>query len=147
MNLNKVILAGNVTADPEVRYTPKGTAVCDIRLAVNRYIGSEDGDKRQETAFIDATAWARTAEIAGEYLKKGSEVLLEGRLQLEQWEDKQTGQKRSKLRVIIEDLQLTKKSGGEARGGHSGSNYSNNRLSSQADNGYGDEPTGDDIPF
>ncbi len=103
--MNKVILLGNLTRDPEVRYTPKGSAVAEIGLAVNR-VWTENGTKREETTFVDVTVWGRTAEIAGEYLKKGRPVLIEGRLQLDSWDDKQSGQKRTKLKVVGETLQL-----------------------------------------
>jgi single-strand DNA-binding protein len=105
-NLNRVLLIGNLTRDPEVRYTPKGTAVTEIGLAVNRVYSGEDGEKKEETTFVDVTLWARQAEIAGQYLKKGRPVFIEGRLQLDSWDDKQTGQKRSKLRVVAENIQL-----------------------------------------
>ena len=105
-NLNRVLLIGNLTRDPEVRYTPKGTAVTEIGLAVNRVYSGEDGEKKEEITFVDVTLWARQAEIAGQYLKKGRPVFIEGRLQLDTWDDKQTGQKRSRLRVVAENLQL-----------------------------------------
>src|ERR1700734_400752 len=105
-NLNRVLLIGNLTRDPEVRYTPKGTPVTEISVAVNRVCSGEDGEKKEETTFVDVTLWARQAEIAGQYLKKGRPVFIEGRLQLDTWDDKQTGQKRSRLRVVAENLQL-----------------------------------------
>src|SRR5246127_955328 len=105
-NLNRVLLIGNLTRDPELRYTPKGTPVTDFGLAVSRIYSGEDGEKKEETTFVDVTLWARQAEIAGQYLKKGRPVFIEGRLQLDTWDDKQTGQKRSKLRVVAENLQL-----------------------------------------
>ncbi len=105
-NLNKVMLMGNLTRDPEVRYTPKGTAVAEVGLAINRFFSAENGEKREETTFVDVTLWGRQAEIAGEYLKKGRPVFIEGRLQLDTWDDKQSGQKRSKLKVVAENLQL-----------------------------------------
>lgn len=105
-NLNKVLLIGNLTRDPEVRYTPKGTAVADIGLAVNRITTSDSGERREEVTFVDVTLWGRQAEIAGEYLKKGRPVFIEGRLQMDTWDDKTTGQKRSKIKVVCENLQL-----------------------------------------
>jgi single-strand DNA-binding protein len=105
-NLNRVLLIGNLTRDPEVRYTPKGTAVADIGIAVNRVYSAEDGEKKEETTFVDVTLWGRQAEVAGQYLKKGRPVFIEGRLQLDTWDDKQTGQKRSRLRVVSENMQL-----------------------------------------
>ena len=117
-NFNKVILLGNLTRDPEVRYTPKGTAVAEVGLAINRFIPASDGgEKREETTFVDVTLWGRTAEIAGEYLKKGRPVLIEGRLQLDTWDDKTSGQKRSKLKVVGESMQLL---GGKPGGGGGG---------------------------
>ncbi len=105
-SLNRVFLIGNLTRDPEMRYTPKGTAVVDLGLAVNRMFTTEEGERREEATYIDVVLWARLAEIAEQYLKKGRSVFIEGRLQLDSWDDKQTGQKRSKLRVIGENLQM-----------------------------------------
>src|SRR6476620_11329279 len=105
-SFNKVILLGNLTRDPEVRYTPKGTAVTDLGLAVNRTYTADNGEKREEVTFVDVTLWGRTAEVAGEYLKQGRPVFIEGRLQMDTWDDKQTGQKRTKLRVVGETMQL-----------------------------------------
>ena len=105
-NFNRVLLIGNLTRDPDLRYTPKGTAVAELGLAVNRVYSGENGEKQKETTFVDVTLWARQAEIAGQYLKKGRPVFIEGRLQLDTWDDKQTGQKRSRLRVVGDNLQL-----------------------------------------
>jgi single-strand DNA-binding protein len=119
-NLNKVMLMGNLTRDPEVRYTPKGTAVAELGLAINRVYTADNNEKREETTFVDVTLWGRTAEIAGEFLKKGRPVFIEGRLQLDTWDDKQTGQKRSKLKVVGEAMQLIGSRGGGGEGGGSG---------------------------
>ncbi|MEZ6122573.1 MAG: single-stranded DNA-binding protein [Planctomycetaceae bacterium] len=119
-SFNKVILVGNLTRDPEVRFTTGGTAVAEIGLATSRqWTDRNTNERREETTFIDVTLWGRIAEIAGEYLAKGRPCLIEGRLQLDQWEDKETGQKRSKLKVVGETLQLL---GGRSDGGgsHSG---------------------------
>jgi single-strand DNA-binding protein len=105
-NLNKVMIIGNVTRDPEIKYTPKGSAVTDLGIAVNRVYTPEGGEKREETTYVDVTLWGRQAEIAGEYCKKGRSIYIEGRLQLDTWEDKTSGQKRSKLRVVGENFQL-----------------------------------------
>jgi single-strand DNA-binding protein len=105
-SFNKVILLGNLTRDPEVRYTPKGSAVCDLGIAVNRVYTTDSGEKREEVTYVDVVLWARLAEIAGEYLKKGRPVFIEGRLQMDTWDDKQTGQKRTKMRVVGETMQL-----------------------------------------
>ncbi len=113
-NVNKVILIGNLTRDPDVKFTPKGSAVCDLGLAINRFYNTESGERREETTFVDVTLWGKQAELAKEYLKKGRSVYIEGRLQLDTWDDKQSGQKRSKLRVVAETMQfLDRKSGGE----------------------------------
>ena len=121
-SFNKVILLGNLTRDPEVRYTPKGSAVADLGIAVNRQYTLENGEKREEVTFVDVTFWGRTAEVAGEYLKKGRPVFIEGRLQLDTWDDKQSGQKRSKLKVIGATMQMlgSPRGGGAANGGDEG---------------------------
>jgi single-strand DNA-binding protein len=105
-NLNRVLLIGNLTRDPDLRYTTKGTAVVELSLAINRVTLTESGEKKEEVTYVDVTLWARLAEIAGEYLKKGKPAFIEGRLQLDTWDDKQTGQKRSRLRVVGENIQL-----------------------------------------
>lgn len=103
-NLNKVILMGNLTRDPELRYTAKGTTICRIGMATNRRWKTESGEPREETTFVDVDAFGRAAETMGQYLKKGRSLVVEGRLKLDQWEDKQTGQKRSKLGVVCEQF-------------------------------------------
>jgi single-strand DNA-binding protein len=113
-NLNRVLLIGNLTRDPEVRYTPKGTAVTDISIAINRVIGSEEGERREEVTYVDVTLWGRQAEVAQQYLTKGRGVFIEGRLQLDTWDDKQTGQKRSKLKVVGENMQMLSARGANA---------------------------------
>ena len=114
-SFNKVILMGNLTRDPEVRYTTGGSAVCDITLAVNyQWTDKRSNERKEEVSFIDVTLWGRTAEIAGEYLAKGRPVLIEGRLQQDKWDDKETGQKRSKLKVVADAMQLL---GGRSEGG------------------------------
>lgn len=105
-SLNRVMLIGNLTRDPEVRYTPKGSAVADLAIAVNRSYTADSGEKREEVTYVDIVLWAKLAELAGQYLKKGRPVFIEGRLQMDQWEDKQTGQKRSRLRVVGENMQF-----------------------------------------
>lgn len=106
-SFNKVIIVGNLTRDPEVRFIPSGSAVCDISLAVNsQWTDKRSNERKEEVTFVEVTLWGRTAEIAGEYLAKGRPVLIEGRLQQDSWEDKETGQKRSKLKVVAESMQL-----------------------------------------
>jgi len=121
-NLNKVQLMGNLTRDPEVRYTPKGTAVTDISLAINRNYTGDDGQRHEETTFVDITFWGRQAEIIGEFMKKGRPLYVEGRLQLDTWEDKTTGQQRSRLKVVGENFQFlgSREDGGGGGGGSRG---------------------------
>ncbi|HEY5892915.1 MAG TPA: single-stranded DNA-binding protein [Chthoniobacterales bacterium] len=135
-NVNKVILIGNLTRDPEVRYTPKGSAVTEIGLAINRSYTTESGEKRDETTFVDVTLWGRQAEIVKEYCQKGRPLYIEGRLQLDTWDDKQSGQKRSRLRVVAENIQLL---GGRQGGGssYSGPSESEAYPSEPASSGSG----------
>jgi single-strand DNA-binding protein len=101
-----VNLIGNITRDVETRYTPQGTAIVDVGLAINRSWKNDQGQKQEETTFVDVTLWARMAEIAAQYCHKGDPLFVSGRLHLDTWDDKQTGQKRSKLKVIGESIQL-----------------------------------------
>jgi single-strand DNA-binding protein len=142
-NLNKVLLLGNVTRDPEVRYTPKGSAVCDLGVAVNRAYTTESGEKREEVTFVDVTLWGRTAEVASEYLKKGRPVFVEGRLQMDTWDDKQTGQKRTRLRVVAENMQLL---GGRPTGGAEATGESR-QTNAPPKKSAAPEPDEDEIPF
>lgn len=105
-SLNKVFLIGNLTREPELRTTPKGTAICQFGLAVNREFKDESGAKRDETTFIDVEAWGKQAELVAKYLTKGSPAMIEGRLRFDQWEDKASGQKRSRLKVVLENVQF-----------------------------------------
>ncbi len=105
-SLNKVFLMGNLTRDPELRYTPKGTAIAQFGLAVNRKWKTESGEEREDVCFVDVEAWARQAEVCSQYLSKGSPVFIEGELRYDQWDDKATGQKRSKLKVRIINFQF-----------------------------------------
>ena len=146
-SFNKVILLGNLTRDPEVRYTPKGTAVTELGMAVNRVYTAENGEKREDTTFVDVTLWGRTAEIAGEYLKKGRPVFIEGRLQLDTWDDKQSGQKRSKLKVVGEGLQLIGSRPGGGGGGGGDEEGSAALRSSKPAPPKASEPDEDEIPF
>jgi single-strand DNA-binding protein len=120
-NLNKVLLLGNLTRDPELRYTPKGTAVADIALAINRVWNNEQNQRQEETTYVDITLWGRQAELAQQYLTKGRGCFVEGRLQMDTWEDKATGQKRSKLKVVAENLQFLP----DGKGGPGGGTPSN----------------------
>ena len=150
-SFNKVILLGNLTRDPEVRYTPKGTAVTELGMAVNRVYTAENGEKREDTTFVDVTLWGRTAEIAGEYLKKGRPVFIEGRLQLDTWDDKTSGQKRSKLKVVGEGLQLIGSrpggSGGGGGGDEEGSSAPRANKAAPPPKAVPAGPDDDEIPF
>ena len=111
--VNKVMLIGNLTRDPELRYTPAGSAVCEFAVALNRNWTSKAGEKKEEVAFIDVVVWARQAETCKEFLHKGRPVFIEGRLTQDRWEDKNSGQKRSKVFVTAERVQfLGSRSGG-----------------------------------
>src|ERR1044072_92756 len=146
---NKVLLLGNLTRDPEVRYTPKGTAVTDLGLAVNRTYTADNGEKREEVTFVDVTFWGRTAEVAGEYLKKGRPVFVEGRLQLDSWDDKQSGQKRTKLKVIGETMQMlgAPRGGGSGGGDEENSPRSGSRPAPPSKAAAPSQPDDDEIPF
>jgi single-strand DNA-binding protein len=148
-SFNKVILLGNLTRDPEVRYTPKGSAVCDLGLAVNRQYTLESGEKREEVTYVDIVLWSRLAEIAGEYLKKGRPVFIEGRLQMDSWDDKQTGQKRTKLRVIGETMQLlgSRPSAGAGNGGDESPRSAGKPVPPPKPAAAAAEPDDDEIPF
>lgn len=105
-NLNSVQLMGNLTRDPQLSYTPKGTAVTKLGLAINRKWKSDMGEAKEEVTFVDCDAFGKTAEAIAQYLKKGRPIFIQGRLKLDQWDDKQSGQKRSKLGVVIESFQF-----------------------------------------
>lgn len=105
-NFNKVYLIGNLTRDPELRVTPKGTAICQFGIAVNRQFKDESGAMRDDTTFVDIEAWGKQGETIGKYMTKGRPLFVEGRLKLDQWEDKTSGQKRSKLKVVLENFQF-----------------------------------------
>ncbi len=113
-NLNKVMLIGNLTRDPELKYTPGNQAVCEVGLAVNRKYRTKEGEEREETTFVDCEAWGKQAEIIKQYMTKGRPLFIEGRLKLDTWEDKEGG-KRSKMRVVIENFQFL--GGGPGGGG------------------------------
>ena len=111
-NLIKVFLIGNLTRDPELRVTPKGTAVCSFGMAVNRTYRDEGGNTHEETTFVDIEAWGRQGETISKYLSKGRSVMIEGRLRFDSWESK-TGEKRSKLKVVADNFQFMGRAGGE----------------------------------
>lgn len=139
MSFNRVILVGNLTRDPEVRYTSTGLAVCEFSLAINDRRRASDGTWTDETSFFDITLWQKQAETASQYLSKGSSVLIEGRLKQDRWE--QDGQKRSKIFVVGERMQMLGSRGGSSRDPDYGSGSSNYGGSSSG--GYDDaSPSG-----
>lgn len=145
---NRVILMGNITRDIELKYIQSGTAVTELGLAVNDRRKSSSGEWIDETTFVDVTLWGRTAEVASEYLGKGSSILVEGRLKLDQWET--DGQKRSKLRVVADKMQmLGSKSGGGGGGGGTPNSRPNDEYSEAAPSAAAapQGPPADDIPF
>ena len=150
-SFNKVILAGNLTRDPELRYTPKGTAVAKIGLAVNRTWTTETGEKKEEVSFIDVEAWGRQGEVIAQYMKKGRPLLIEGRLKLDSWEDKNTKQKVSKLKVVLESFSFIDANRGEAGGGAPSPVSARtlpNSAAPAAEPVEGDgPPESDDVPF
>ncbi len=153
-SFNKVILLGNLTRDPELRYTPKGSAIARLGMAVNRSYKTESGETMEEVTFIDIDAWGKQAELISQYLRKGNPLFVEGRLKLDQWDDKNTGQKVSKLRVVMENFQFV---GGRAEAGASSGTpmspaarqsrpQSNNVAPPSAPDSDGPPPE-DDVPF
>ena len=162
-SFNKVILMGNLTRDPEVRYTPGGSAVADIGLAVNRtWFDKNANERKEDVTFLEVTLWGRTAEIAGEYLSKGRPVLIEGRLQMDSWQDRETGQNRYKLKVVGENMTMLGSrdgSGGGGRGPQGGPHHNQAPANQQQyapqqqspDQAFYDSPPAgpptDDVPF
>ena len=152
-SFNKVILVGNLTRDPELRYTPKGTAIAKIGLAVNRVWTNEAGEKKEEVTFVDVDVFGRTAENVGQYMRTGRPILIEGRLRLDQWDDKQTGQKKSKLGVVAETVQFLGSAQGGGEGGAPASRPARPAAAAAApapaaEPVEGDMPhEGDDVPF
>ncbi|MFT3686427.1 MAG: single-stranded DNA-binding protein [Phycisphaerales bacterium] len=119
-NFNQVLLMGNLTRDVELKYTPSNQAIANIGLAINRRYTTAQGEKKEDTTFVDCEAWGKTAETMAKYLSKGRPVFITGRLKLDQWEDKNGGGKRSKLKVVVEEFQFIDSGGGGAAGGSGG---------------------------
>ena len=137
--LNKVMLIGNLTADPEMRDMPSGTPLTELRIAVSRLVGNRngnEGERREETVFLDVSCWNRAAEIAAQFLAKGNPVFVEGRLQQDTWEDKQTGQRRSRIRVVADNIQLLQRRENNGQGGPQGGGYQQGGYQ-QRSNNYG----------
>jgi single-strand DNA-binding protein len=152
-SFNKVILMGNLTRDPELRYTPKGLAIAKLGLAVNRVWKTETGETKEEVTFVDIDVFGRTAENVGQYMRKGSPILIEGRLRLDTWEDKQTNQKRSKLGVVAETVQFlgsprgAETPGGEAPRPKPAPGPKPPSAPAEAPAADGPPPEEDDVPF
>ncbi|MGH7980468.1 MAG: single-stranded DNA-binding protein [Limisphaerales bacterium] len=148
-NFNKVILAGNLTRDPELRYTPKGTAVARITLAVNRtFTSGESGEKREEVTFVDVDVWSKQAEVISQYVKKGQPLLVEGRLKQDSWEDKNTKQKMSKLKVVLESFSFLTSGPRSGDGAPSARPAPAPAAPAPAPEAHGAEPPqDDDVPF
>ncbi len=153
-SFNRVILLGNLTRDPEVRFSSGNNAICKLGLAVSRNYTTRDGEKREETTFVDVDAFGRVAEILGKYLSKGRPVLIEGRLQLDTWESRE-GEKRSKLKVVCENFQFIGSGGGPGgeggAGGGGGSPYERSAPPPREGSGRSEAPAenfdDEDIPF
>jgi single-strand DNA-binding protein len=153
-SFNKVILAGNLTRDPELRYTPKGTAVAKLTLAVNRTWKSETGESKEEVSFVDVDVWGRQAEVIAQYMRKGRPLLVEGRLKQDTWEDKTTHQKQSKLKVVLESFSFIDSNRPEGGGGGGAPTSDAPRRASpppakspESAEGEGPGAEEDDVPF
>jgi single-strand DNA-binding protein len=147
-NLNKVLLIGNLTRDPELRQTPKGTAVAQFGIAVNRTFRGEDGQSREEVTFVDLEAWGKQAETIAKFLTKGRPIFIEGRLKLDQWEDKNGGGKRSKMRVVVENFQFLGSRQGDDAGGGGGEPVAPPRRAAAAPAApSSDSGIDEDVPF
>jgi len=148
---NRVILIGNLARDPELRYTPQGTAVADLRLAVTEVKGGKGADRKEETLFIDVTVWERQAENCSQYLKKGSPVLVEGRLSIDEWVDKDTQAKRQKPKINASLVRFLGGGSGRSEGGSGEEGAAAPRRRPAApppsDAALDEGPTGGDIPF
>ena len=138
-NFNKVILAGNLTRDPQLSYLPNQTPAVEIGMAINRRWRGQDGEQREDTCFVDCRAYGRQAEVLNQYMSKGRGLLVEGRLNFSQWES-QDGQKRSKLRVIIENFQFLGSGGGQGRAGGGGGGGQQQRPAPQPQAGQEPQP-------
>ncbi|MBX3356203.1 MAG: single-stranded DNA-binding protein [Phycisphaeraceae bacterium] len=147
-NFNKVILLGNLTRDVEVKSIAGGQSVAKIGLAMNRRYRTKEGDEREETTFVDCEAWGRTAEVMGQYLRKGQPVFIEGRLKLDQWEDKD-GNKRSQLRVVVENFQFVgaRENGGRDGGSRRADDGGRDRSNSPSYEAAHVAPPESDVPF
>ena len=147
VSLNKVMLIGNLTRDPEVRHTPKGTAVGDLAMAINMSYRAQDGTEKEEVCYVDVVVWGRQAETCRDYLSKGAPVFVEGRLQLDQWEGPE-GEKKSRMRVRADRVQFLSRGGGAGGGARGGKG---SPAAADDGGGKGSAPARDipedDVPF
>lgn len=143
-NLNKIFLIGNLTRDPELRVTPKGTAICSFSLAVNRKFKTEQGGEQEEVTYVDIEAWGKAGENIAKYCAKGKPLFVEGRLRLDQWEDKNTKEKRSRMKVVCENFQFLGGKNDNAGGGYSAPQSSPQRPTSRPAPAPQDDG---DVPF
>jgi single-strand DNA-binding protein len=147
-NYNKVLLMGRLTRDPEVKYTSGGTAIAKLSMAVNRNWTNKEGQKQEDTTFVDVDAFGRQAEVIGQYFKKGNPIFIEGNLRLDQWDDKQTGEKRSKLKVVLDRFEFIDSKGDGGGGGGGYQSQSNAPAASGASSAPASSlPEDDDVPF
>lgn len=148
---SKAIIAGNITRDPELRTTPNGASVCSFSVAVNRVYKDSNGDQKEDVSFIDCSAWAGLAEMIAQYAKKGTSVLVSGRLDQRSWEDKDTKQKRSRVEIVVEDFNFTGSSAGRDGNSVSGGSSNANSASEASADMPDDIPEGEidlsDVPF
>jgi len=143
-DINHVMLAGRLTRDPELRYTNSGTAICKLGLAVSRFYKGKDGERKEETAFVDVKVWDKAGEYAGNNFRKGRPVYVEGSLEFSSWEDKESGQKRSKLEVRARRVTALD---WDDQGGGGGGGSRSSQPDERDNRGGGDSPPDDDIPF
>lgn len=145
---SKAIVAGNVTRDPEMRATPSGAQACNFTIAVNRVFRGSDGNQQEQTSFIDCVAWGRQGETISQYVKKGSGLIVSGRIEQRSWEDKNSGQRRSRTEVIVDDFSFV--GGADATGGSRGGSRAKSAKAADAeipaDDMGGDDIALDDMP-
>ena len=149
---SKAIIAGNITRDPELRSTPGGASVCSFSVAINRVFKDSSGTQKEEVSFIDCSAWGKLGEMISQYAKKGSSVLVSGRLSQRTWEDKTSGQKRSRVEIVVEDFNFAGASERNSEPRNNSNNYNNEPAAQENESGYsddmGDEPIDlSEIPF
>lgn len=139
---NRVLMMGNLTRDVEMRHTSGNQAVANFGIAMNRRFKTQTGEQREEVTFVDCEAWGRTAEVMSQYLSKGRPVFIEGRLKLDEWEDKNGGGKRSKIKVVVESFQFIDSGQGQGQGGGGGGGGERSSGVTRQSSESGDAPAG-----